>query len=92
VVKQEDFSAPDYRADARVELERIGKSLTPTDRRIFLANGYGYSAEEIATRHGTSPVAIRVRLSRGRVKITRVRPRKAIKKLNSSSARLELVA
>ena len=93
-IRQEDFSAPDHRADARIELERIGNSLTPSERQIFLESGYGYTAQEIATRHATSSVAIRVRLSRGRMKIGRLRrrPSGSIQNLSTSSARVKSAA
>lgn len=62
-------------AEAHVELTRIGLFANETDEQILLDAGFGYTDREIADRHTSTPGAIRVRLSRLRLKLTsRSRP------------------
>jgi len=56
-------------AEARLELTRIGSSVKEHDREILRDAGEGYTDTEIAVRHASTPGAIRVRLSRLRLKL-----------------------
>jgi DNA-directed RNA polymerase specialized sigma24 family protein len=56
-------------AEARIELARIGGAVKAADKKILLEAGLGYTDREIANRHASTPGAIRVRLSRLRLKL-----------------------
>lgn len=56
-------------AEASIELDRIGRDVKEADGEILLDAGFGYTDREIASRHASTPGAIRVRLSRLRVKL-----------------------
>jgi hypothetical protein len=56
-------------AEARLGLERIRTTVKDADRRVLFDAGFGYTDREIADRHGSTPGAIRVRLSRLRLKL-----------------------
>lgn len=56
-------------AEASIELDRIGHDVKDTDGEILLDAGFGYTDREIASRHTSTPGAVRVRLSRLRVKL-----------------------
>jgi DNA-directed RNA polymerase specialized sigma24 family protein len=56
-------------AEANIELARVECSVKEADKQILLDAGFGYSDREIATRHTSTPGAIRVRLSRLRLKL-----------------------
>jgi DNA-directed RNA polymerase specialized sigma24 family protein len=56
-------------AEANIELARIRGTIKKADEGIVLDASYGYTDREIANRHASTPGAIRVRLSRLRVKL-----------------------
>ncbi len=56
-------------AEANVELDRIGSVVKEADGKILLDAGLGYTDREIASRHASTPGAIRVRLSRLRFEL-----------------------
>ena len=56
-------------AEAIIELKRIGRSVKQRDGEILREAAYGYTDREIAGRHASTPGAIRVRLSRLRLKL-----------------------
>jgi DNA-binding NarL/FixJ family response regulator len=56
-------------AEANIELERIGRAVKGRDQEILMEAAYGYTDREIAGRHASTPGAIRVRLSRLRLKL-----------------------
>jgi hypothetical protein len=56
-------------AEASIELDRIGRDVKEADEEILLDAGFGYTDREIASRHASTPGAIRARLSRLRVKL-----------------------
>jgi DNA-directed RNA polymerase specialized sigma24 family protein len=59
-------------AEANIELERIGRAVNDLDREILMETACGYTDREIAGRHASTPGAIRVRLSRLRLKLATV--------------------
>ena len=56
-------------AEANIELARIGSAVKEADEKILFDAGFGYTDREIANRHASTPGAIRVRLSRLRLKL-----------------------
>ena len=60
-------------AEASIELDRIGLVVKESDVEILLDAGFGYTDREIASRHTSTPGAIRVRLSRLRRKLAEKR-------------------
>jgi len=56
-------------AEARIELMRIVRLVSTNDGLLLVGAGLGYTDREIAQRHGSTPGAIRVRISRLRLKI-----------------------
>ena len=64
-----DSLSTDSAAEASIELDRIGREVKEADGEILLDAGFGYTDREIAGRHTSTPGAIRVRLSRLRVKL-----------------------
>jgi DNA-binding NarL/FixJ family response regulator len=65
----EPASADDTAAEARIELARIVRLVSTTDEAMLVDAGFGYTDREIADRRGSTPGAIRVRLSRIRLKL-----------------------
>ena len=61
----------DASAEANVELARIERTVKPTDKEILFDAGAGYTDREIAGRNSSTPGAIRVRLSRLRLKLAK---------------------
>jgi len=57
-------------AEANVELARIESALKEADAEILMDVGLGYTDREIADRHSSTPCAVRVRLSRLRLKLS----------------------
>jgi hypothetical protein len=51
-------------AEASIGLDKIWRGVKDADGEILLDAGYGYTDREIASRHTSTPGAIRVRLSR----------------------------
>ena len=56
-------------AEARIEIARIGNTVKEYEKQILLDAGFGYTDREIADRHASTPGAVRVRLSRLRLKL-----------------------
>jgi DNA-directed RNA polymerase specialized sigma24 family protein len=56
-------------AEARIELLRIVRLVSTNDAGLLVDAGLGYTDREIAMRRGSTPGAIRVRISRLRLKI-----------------------
>jgi hypothetical protein len=56
-------------AEANIELVRIAGVAKDRDQEILMEAAYGYTDREIAGRHASTPGAIRVRLSRLRLKL-----------------------
>jgi DNA-directed RNA polymerase specialized sigma24 family protein len=56
-------------AEAKIELEKISCTVKEADEQILFDAGLGYTDREIASRHASTPGAIRVRLSRLRLKL-----------------------
>lgn len=56
-------------AEAIIELKRITRSVKNRDREILIETACGYTDREIAGRHASTPGAVRVRLSRLRLKL-----------------------
>jgi DNA-binding NarL/FixJ family response regulator len=56
-------------AEANMEMERIEREATGRDYEILMDAAYGYTDREIASRHTSTPGAIRARLSRARLKL-----------------------
>lgn len=56
-------------AEANIELARVGSAVKEADGKILLDAGLGYTDREIADRNASTPGAIRVRLSRLRLKL-----------------------
>ncbi len=56
-------------AVANIELGRIGRTIKHPDEEILIDAAFGNTDREIAGRHASTPGAIRVRLSRLRLKL-----------------------
>jgi DNA-directed RNA polymerase specialized sigma24 family protein len=56
-------------AEANIELAWIEGAVKDADRKVLLDAGLGYTDREIADRNASTPGAIRVRLSRLRLKL-----------------------
>jgi DNA-binding NarL/FixJ family response regulator len=56
-------------AEARIELTRIMRLVSTSDENVIVDTGLGYADREIADRRNSTPGAIRVRLSRLRLKL-----------------------
>jgi DNA-binding NarL/FixJ family response regulator len=56
-------------AEARIELTRIMRLVSTNDEDVIVDAGLGYADREIADRRNSTPGAIRVRLSRLRLKL-----------------------
>lgn len=56
-------------AEARIEFNKILRGVSEADAKTLTDAGYGYTDREIAGRRGSSAGAIRVRLSRLRLKL-----------------------
>jgi hypothetical protein len=65
----EQASTDDAAAEARIELTRIVRLVSSTDEATLIDAGLGFTDREIAYRRGSTPGAIRVRLSRLRLKL-----------------------
>jgi DNA-directed RNA polymerase specialized sigma24 family protein len=61
--------ACDRVAEARIELTRIIRLISSNDKAALFDAGLGYTDREIAQRRGSTPGAVRVRISRVRLKI-----------------------
>lgn len=59
----------DVAAEARIELTRIIRLVGNRGQNVLVDAGLGYTDREIALRHGLTPGAVRVRISRLRLKI-----------------------
>ena len=57
-------------AEANIELAWIDGAVKEADGKVLLDAGLGYTDREIAARNASTPGAIRVRLSRLRLKLT----------------------
>jgi hypothetical protein len=82
-------------AEARIELARVALAVKDSDGEILLDAGLGYTDREIASRHESSPGAIRVRLSRLRLRLAggghpTVRPHSSRKAVRSASGATDL--
>jgi DNA-directed RNA polymerase specialized sigma24 family protein len=64
-----DSMSTNASVEAKIELARIGCAVKEADEKILLDAGLGYTDREIANRHASTPGAIRVRLSRLRLKL-----------------------
>jgi DNA-directed RNA polymerase specialized sigma24 family protein len=64
-----EFVSSHTAAEANIELARIEDAIKEAERKILLDAGLGYTDREIADRHASTPGAVRVRLSRLRVKL-----------------------
>ena len=62
-------AADDTAAEARIEIARIVRLVSSNDENMLVDAGLGYTDREIADRRGSTPGAVRVRVSRLRVKI-----------------------
>jgi DNA-directed RNA polymerase specialized sigma24 family protein len=64
-------AGPDEQAatEARIEITRIMQLVSSNDRAVLLDAGVGYTDREIAERRRSTAGAIRVRLSRLRLKL-----------------------
>jgi RNA polymerase sigma-70 factor (ECF subfamily) len=68
-----DTPAPAANVDARLEVERLLRTLSPQDRFVLLLlDGEGWSAAEIAERLGWTRVNVKVRAHRARKKLRRL--------------------
>lgn len=65
----EPASADDPAAEARIELTRIVRIVSTSDRNLLMDAGLGYADREIAHRRNSTPGAVRARLSRLRFKL-----------------------
>jgi DNA-binding NarL/FixJ family response regulator len=62
-------AAGDVAAEARIELTRAMRIISKDDKHVLFDAGLGYTDREIAERQGSTPGAVRVRISRLRLKI-----------------------
>jgi DNA-directed RNA polymerase specialized sigma24 family protein len=62
-------AADDAAAEARIELTRIVRLVSAEDKNLIIDTGLGYADREIAARQNSTPGAVRVRLSRLRLKL-----------------------
>jgi len=62
-------SFDDAAAEARIEITRIVRIVSSNDSAMLVAAGLGHTDREIAERHGSTPGAVRVRISRARLKV-----------------------
>jgi DNA-directed RNA polymerase specialized sigma24 family protein len=69
-VLSSDLISTHNAAEANVELARIKSALKEADAEILMDVGLGYTDREIADRHSSTPGAVRVRLSRLRLKLS----------------------
>jgi len=61
--------SPDAAIEARIELARIKRTVKETDGTVLLDAGLGYTDRQIGDRRVSTPGAVRVRLSRLRLKL-----------------------
>jgi DNA-binding NarL/FixJ family response regulator len=69
VLPDEPFIAGDTAAEARLEIRRILRVVSSKDEGILIDAGLGLTDREIADRYSSTPGAVRVRISRLRLKI-----------------------
>jgi DNA-binding NarL/FixJ family response regulator len=62
-------TADDAAAEARVEIARVLRVVSSNDADVLIEAALGYTDREIAERRGSTPGAVRVRVSRLRLKI-----------------------
>jgi DNA-directed RNA polymerase specialized sigma24 family protein len=62
-------SADDAAAEARIEITRVLRLVSANDQSLIIDAGLGYADREIADRRSSTPGAVRVRLSRLRLKL-----------------------
>jgi DNA-binding NarL/FixJ family response regulator len=65
----ETASSDDASAEARIELSRIMRLVNVNEKTLLFDVGLGYADREIAERRNSTPGAVRVRLSRLRLKL-----------------------
>jgi DNA-binding NarL/FixJ family response regulator len=65
----EPASVDDAATEARIELMRIVKLVGANDSSLMMDVGLGYADREIAGRRNSTPGAVRIRLSRLRLKL-----------------------
>jgi RNA polymerase sigma-70 factor (ECF subfamily) len=69
----DEMAAPSGDPNARLEVDRLMRSLSSADRfMLLLLHGEGWSVQETAARLGWSRVAVRVRAHRARRKLRRL--------------------
>jgi DNA-directed RNA polymerase specialized sigma24 family protein len=73
-------------AEANIELARIEGAFKEADGEILMDAGLGYTDREIADRHSSTPGAVRVRLSRLRLKLAPQRHSKSLPTTGHSGA------
>jgi DNA-binding NarL/FixJ family response regulator len=62
-------SFDDTAAEARIKLTRAMRLVSSRDGDMLVDAGFGFTDREIAERHGLTPGAVRVRISRLRLKL-----------------------
>jgi DNA-directed RNA polymerase specialized sigma24 family protein len=65
----EPSTKDDVAAEARIEFTRIVRLISGNDEKILIDTALGYTNREIAKRLSSTPGAVRVRISRLRLKI-----------------------